>query len=256
MQIDQINAVVRPRHSWEALDLGFRLIQREGWTFYKIWLLLFVPWFLFWYVIFFQNLGIASFIVWWFKPLYDRIILHFLSMTLFGEQLTIWGMLRTLPRLLYTSRLWLGLTLWRLDIARAFNLPVWQLEGLHGAAARERRRVLSKQEYGQAVWLTFICVHFEWVLIFSMLALIYMFVPTYYEIAWESVLFSDDLGWWIEAIGTLMYFAIIGFLEPFYVAAGFALYLNRRTHLEGWDIELIFRQLAARLESPIHRQPS
>jgi hypothetical protein len=36
-------------------------------------------------------------------------------------------------------------------------------------------------------------------------------------------------------------------IEPFYVAAGFTLYLNRRTWLEGWDMEIGFRRLAQRL---------
>jgi hypothetical protein len=35
--------------------------------------------------------------------------------------------------------------------------------------------------------------------------------------------------------------------EPIYVACGFSLYLNRRTVLEAWDIELVFRQLRKRL---------
>jgi len=33
------------------------------------------------------------------------------------------------------------------------------------------------------------------------------------------------------------------------VASDFTLYLNRRTELEGWDIEIAFRQLAARRAS-------
>jgi len=36
-------------------------------------------------------------------------------------------------------------------------------------------------------------------------------------------------------------------VEPFFVGAGFALYLNRRTQLEAWDIELAFRRIARRL---------
>ena len=35
---------------------------------------------------------------------------------------------------------------------------------------------------------------------------------------------------------------VIGFLEPFYVAAGFAMYLNRRAELEGWDVEQELRR--------------
>jgi len=44
----------------------------------------------------------------------------------------------------------------------------------------------------------------------------------------------------------LVYAAAIFFLEPFYVAAGFGLYLNRRTLLEGWDIEVALRRIAER----------
>ena len=39
----------------------------------------------------------------------------------------------------------------------------------------------------------------------------------------------------------IAYALVVLFLEPFYVAAGFALYLNRRAELEAWDIEQEFR---------------
>ena len=44
----------------------------------------------------------------------------------------------------------------------------------------------------------------------------------------------------------LAYAAAVLVLEPFYVAAGFGLYLNRRTLLEGWDIEVALRRIAER----------
>ena len=44
----------------------------------------------------------------------------------------------------------------------------------------------------------------------------------------------------------LIYAAAVLLLEPFYVAAGFGLYLNRRTLLEGWDIEVALRRIAER----------
>ncbi len=40
---------------------------------------------------------------------------------------------------------------------------------------------------------------------------------------------------------------ILVFWEPVYVACGFSLYLNRRTVLEAWDLELVFRRLRQRL---------
>jgi hypothetical protein len=39
---------------------------------------------------------------------------------------------------------------------------------------------------------------------------------------------------------------VVLFLEPFYVASGFAMYLTRRAELEAWDIEQEFRRAFAR----------
>jgi hypothetical protein len=44
----------------------------------------------------------------------------------------------------------------------------------------------------------------------------------------------------------IVFALVLLILEPFYVAAGFALYLNRRTLLEGWDIEVALRRIAER----------
>ena len=41
----------------------------------------------------------------------------------------------------------------------------------------------------------------------------------------------------------------MAFIEPFYVGAGFGLYLNRRTQLEAWDLEIAFRRMRKRLEA-------
>ena len=47
------------------------------------------------------------------------------------------------------------------------------------------------------------------------------------------------------ALLTIGYAMAVLFLEPFYVAAGFAMYLNRRAELEAWDIEQEFRRAFA-----------
>jgi hypothetical protein len=44
---------------------------------------------------------------------------------------------------------------------------------------------------------------------------------------------------------TIAYAAVVLFLEPFYVAAGFAMYLNRRAQLEAWDVEQELRRAFA-----------
>jgi hypothetical protein len=49
-------------------------------------------------------------------------------------------------------------------------------------------------------------------------------------------------------LSTGLYIAAIALIEPLYVAAGFALYLNRRTALEGWDLEVQLRSIAQQAE--------
>ena len=41
------------------------------------------------------------------------------------------------------------------------------------------------------------------------------------------------------------YVLAVAFLEPFYVASGFGMYLNRRVELEAWDIEQDLRHAFA-----------
>jgi len=173
------------------------------------------------------------------------VVLHVLSRAVFGE-------LQGTRAVLGAARDWLGSGLlaalvlrWWPDMARSFNLPVRQLEGGRGRAARERRSVLGRRTRGSAVWLTVVCMHFEAVLYWSLLLLATLLIPAK---AYEARGFADTLrstGAWTWG-HVLAYAGTVFVLEPFYVAAGFALYLNRRTLLEGWDIEVALRRIAER----------
>jgi len=57
---------------------------------------------------------------------------------------------------------------------------------------------------------------------------------------------------WLEA---LLYPLAIAAIEPLFVAGGFALYVNRRIWLEGWDIDLAFRKLEQRVAAEAARKP-
>jgi hypothetical protein len=77
----------------------------------------------------------------------------------------------------------------------------------------------------------------------------------------------DDPFHWMESFGeagftrrippSLVWMAVVCWLaalslvELFFTGAGFGLYLNARTHLEGWDVELAFRRLGRRLSGAI-----
>ncbi|MEK7991536.1 MAG: DUF4129 domain-containing protein [Thiotrichaceae bacterium] len=246
MQLDKIEAVVRPRTPWEAIDLGFCMMQRWMWDFYPIWFALTIPVFLVVYILaalFTDYPEIwAPLIVWWLKPLFDRIILHFFSHALFGEQITLKKMIRALPSLIFRVRLLLELTFYRLTPVRSFILPIWQLEGSHGAMARQRFKVLQQSTHSTASWLTITCAHFQGLIVLLLYTLVFLFLPenTNLESVFSIFIENNSILLWLDLIFNYIALSLI---EPFYVTGGFALYLNRRTHLEGWDIELTFRQI-------------
>jgi hypothetical protein len=59
-------------------------------------------------------------------------------------------------------------------------------------------------------------------------------------------LFTNPTSPTVSLLFNVAYLGTIAFLEPFYVAAGFTLYLNRRAELEAWDIEQELRRVFGR----------
>ena len=250
MQLDKVAIALRPRSAWESVDLGVGMLREwwrplyasfaavyvpvaaaclcAGWTTGKIWL--------------------AMLLLWWLKPLYDRVALHVASRAVFGDVL---GVRATLAQ----ARAWLGTGLftallipWRIDTARSFHLPVTQLEGQRWRAARARRALLGRRTHGYAVWLTLACLHFELVFVWSADMLWDLVLPaksqegtSIWEAMFEGAAFDN-----VFTVADFAAYAVAVFVvEPLYVAAGFALYLNRRTLLEGWDLEVALRRIAA-----------
>jgi hypothetical protein len=76
----------------------------------------------------------------------------------------------------------------------------------------------------------------------GLISLIAWFAPQGYTENTLNKLFMGSGSHTLDIVSTLAYAITIGFLEPFYVASGFALYLNRRAELEAWDIEQEFRR--------------
>ena len=246
MDINQISVAIRPRNHWEAIDLGFRLARQHWRELYGASLAVFVPLVGLIYVLVGPDSWWAFLLVWWLKPVYERVPLIVLSRAVFGSTPSIGEVLRALPEALrsgvFTSLLWL-----RFDPSRAFNLPVWQLEGLKGRSRSQRVRTIGKRTAGASTWLTFVCLSLEaivWIASFSMIAFM---TPEQLEFDWFGWLFDDAPPSWFGVLIIGLYAAAVGFIGPLYVAGGFTLYLNRRTILEGWDIEIAFRRMAPRI---------
>ena len=244
MQLDRLAVQLRLRNPWEAIDLGFAMVRTWMREVYAPWFAVFVP------VCAVALLLLppqwATLLVWWLKPVLDRVVLHVLAAGVFGELPRLRATLRALPNAL-SPGLIASLTWCRFFLARSFNLPVWQLEHQRGQAARQRRQQLQRRVGSHAVWLTMACIHFEIALGLSAIALYDLLIPAAAEdnFGLFQLFYGKDeqLAQWTFAVA---YFVVVTVLEPAYVAGGFALYLNRRTALEGWDLEVALRRIGQR----------
>ncbi|MGB8921063.1 MAG: DUF4129 domain-containing protein [Pseudomonas sp.] len=251
MRLSDASVAIRPRSTWEAMDLGVLMSQQHRRLLMTSWAIVTLPLFALLTLLLWDSPSLAVFIFWWLKPAYERLPLYILSKTLFGETPTLKQALREFPRLL-KPQLLASLTWRRLSLSRSFLLPVMQLEGLDGTARQQRLQVLLQRNAGAAQWLTIIGVHLETALWIGLMVLFYMLLPQQIETDWDwqSLILDADHHWrWLEHLTNAFYALVLVIWEPVYVACGFSLYLNRRTTLEAWDIELVFRRLRQRLNS-------
>lgn len=253
MQLEGLTVALRPRSAWEATDLGIALTRRHALTIWKTWVIVTLP------VFVVLNLGaalidtvwLASLVMWWLKPAFDRVPLYILSRAVFGAVPSVRDAARA--QLSWGWRRLVGWLTWRrLHPARSLLLPVDLLEGLTGARRRDRVRVLQRAASGTAMLTTLIAGNMDFLLSMSVLLLALMFVPVEFfseatRLFWTTLFENPPL--WAEILGNGVAWLSMSLIEPFYVGAGFGLYLNRRTQLEAWDVELAFRRLAARLAS-------
>lgn len=248
MELNRITVAIRPRGHWEAIDLGFSAARACWRPLYAAWFATVLPVALVINLLCLERLWLAPIILWWLKPLIDRVPLYVYSRALFDDIPGVRETIRALPGLLRVAPV-SALTWRRFDLARSFNLPVWQLEGLDAAARRQRLKTLQKNTRGAAVWQIVACVHLEGVIYLALLGLLLLLVPQTVELDLMDLLLAEDAPLWFQALQNFIYFAAVSAIEPFYVAGGFALYLNRRIWLEGWDIEIAFRRMAQQLAS-------
>lgn len=248
MQLNDATMAIRPRSAWEALDLGILLARRHAKLLILSWALLTLPVFALISLLLWQHPTLSLLVFWWCKPLYERLPLLILSRALFGNTPSLHESFRALPGVLRPH--WFASLTWRrFSLSRSFDLPVVQLEGLAGATRGERLTVLRQRDSAPARWLTIVGVHLESGLWLGAIALLYMLIPQQLlaDWTWHDLLELDGNWLWFEHLTNLLYVLVLMIWEPVYVASGFSLYLNRRTLLEAWDIELSFRRLQHRL---------
>jgi len=248
MRLTETTMAVRPRSNWEALDIGTLLARRHAFVLLAGWASITLPIFVLLSLAFWEQPGVAVLLFWWLKPLFERLPLHVLSQALFGEAPSLRQSLRAWPGLLRHQ--WLPSLTWRrLSMTRSFDLPVVQLEQLAGRERSRRLATLHRHSARTARWLTLVGVHLEGLLWLGLSALLLLLLPSQalQQLSWQELLLGDHDWLWLEHLSNLLYVLGLIIWEPIYVACGFSLYLNRRTRLEAWDIELSFRRLRQRL---------
>ena len=242
MQLESIDLVLRPRTTWEGCDVGVRLLQSRMGTVFFCYLSVALPLF----AIAISTFDIAPWLpalfIWLAKPWLDRTVLFALSRALFGESThpaEVWQAQREVWwRLLPAT-----LILRRLSMSRSFTQPIAQLEGLSGASLRARLRQVAQRHRMVARTATLVFLAAELALTASLISLLSWLSPHHGGWQMNNLLpfSSETLNFGL----TVAYAAAVAFIEPFYVAAGFGMYLNRRVELEAWDVEQEFRRAFA-----------
>ncbi|OYW75356.1 MAG: hypothetical protein B7Z37_13690 [Verrucomicrobia bacterium 12-59-8] len=252
MRLEDISVTLRPRQPWESVDLGCAMVRRDYGGIIALWACTVLPLWVLVCVLLRSRPEWIPLIVWWLKPLYDRVPLFFLSRAAFGVRPTFLETWKQWPRLWITNCL--PALLWRrLSCIRSFALPAQMLEGLRGAAVNQRIKTLAMDGGGSGVSMTLAFSNIELVAWVGLMWGTYGLLPESAQPDWDGFIHAFDFGstippaflWW----GAACHMVIVTLVEPFYVGAGFALYLNCRTRIEGWDVELAFRRMATRLTS-------
>jgi hypothetical protein len=227
----------------EAADLGVRLCQSAARSVYPSFAMVAVPVM----IVALASYEIAAWlpgvVIWCAKPWLDRTILFVLSRAAFGKPTAPADVWRA-QRQVWWRQLLFTWTVRRLSLWRALTQPVYQLEEFSITRAHKRIRQIRHRNAGSALMMTSAFSLSEAALSFALFSLVFWLSPSGRAPA-PADFVTGAVPTVIALTLPLAYAVTVLFLEPFYVAAGFAMYLNRRAELEAWDIEQEFRRAFA-----------
>ena len=175
-------------------------------------------------------------------------MLHIISRRLFGENAGARDALKqTLP---LARRNWIFLLpIYRLHFARSVAMPLTQLEGLAGERRRDRAKVLNQRILNHGIGVTVAYHHLVLAIYLGIIFLVYALIPENYidayGLSWLGLFWGGDEAS-AYAMSLLLFYGAQSALQPWFVGAGFGLYINCRTQLEAWDIEVAFRRMLQR----------
>ncbi len=244
MRIDTLAVQMRPRTPHEAADLGIRLCQSAAGAVFRCYLVVAIPIAVIALSLFEIAPWLPALAMWLSKPWLDRSVLFVLSRAAFGQSTALGDLWRARGEV-WGRQFLLTWTWRRLSPWRSFTQPIYQLEGLAFFATRLRVQQLKRRYGGAAFFTTQAFLFAELGLTLSLMSLTFWLAPPDPNFEMTK-LFGPESDTARQLISTLGYMGAVLFLEPFFVAAGFGMYLNRRAELEAWDIEQEFRRAFAK----------
>lgn len=252
VRLDGVTAEIRPRSDWESVDLGLAMIRRDFWRSLALWWLGMMPYLLIggWLMSGMPLLFLFGF--WWMKPAGSRMVLHQISRRLFGEIPRWSSLLREVPRATW-RRFFHRFFITRLSPWLPVTLAVCSLEGLRGKPYNRRVSEISRRGHGAMMAIYLLADFAAFWLGMAVFLIGTMFIPEGQEGPWTDAVASWDPEeiWNIPPLITWSFTAsmmiAISLVDLFVTGAGFGIYVNNRTWLEGWDVELAFRRMTQRL---------
>ena len=252
MRLDTVTAEIRPRSDWEAVDLGLAMIRRDFWRCWRVWWLSVLPlvalggWWLW------ESPLLWLLLFWWWKPAGSRMVLFEISRRLFGEKPGLKESLREMPRA-WTRRFFHRFGMARFSPWMPVTLAVEDLEQLRGKPYRQRCAQFTRRGEGPILWLFLITDLAAGWFGLAILGLIMMLMPEGEDGGWGMAMETWDRDNLFE-IPVLILRSVVACVmlamsltDIFVMGAGFGLYINNRTWIEGWDVELAFKRMARRL---------
>lgn len=252
MRLDTVTAEIRPRSDWEAVDLGLAMVRRDFWRCFAVW----------WLAVLIPTAGVGWWLwdspllwlmgFWWWKPAGSRMVLFEISRRLFGEKPGWRAALREIPRA-WTRRFFYRFLWARFSPWLPVTLPVEDLEGLRGKAYKLRSSQVTRRGEGVIMWIYLVSDTAACWFGLALMVMLMMFIPEGQDGAWQMAMESWDPDSPLELPALIMRTLVVCMMlamsltDLFVTGAGFGIYLNNRTWIEGWDVELAFKRLARRL---------
>lgn len=234
---------LRRRSGWEASDAGILLWRRNAGA-----LLLFfaLPCLLVVFGLCFLPRTVlfkALFGLWWFKPLFDRVILHVIAVRFFDPEAPLPRLFRGLGKSLRSGLA--GDLLWRrFSPWRGGRMPVRVLEKLTGRTARKRIAMLESGGLGFCLMVTILGIALNYTLLageflFTVIVLSMLDLGSFDEVFKDYATFFTVLSVVVNGINFLV-------VESLYICMNFGIYINSRLETEGWDLQLDFKRFAGK----------